>query len=86
MSDIEIWQLTELGSRAARNPSNPTEPAYKIISFLDFMGTATTAQIVDHVSGFFPDVDPGEISMDVRKLARIGIVERANKRVDTSIA
>ena len=50
------------------------------------MGTATTAQIVDHVSGFFPDVDPGEISMDVRKLARLGIVERANKRVDTSIA
>ena len=75
MGDIRIYQLTELGSRAARGTSNPNEPAYKIISFLDFMGTATTEQIADHVMGFFPDVNAGEISVELHRLQRIGVVE-----------
>ena len=80
MTDIEIWQLTELGTRAARNPSNPDDPTYKIIGYLDFMGTATTGQIVDHVMGFFPEMDYGEVKREINKLARIGVVENATKK------
>ena len=78
--DIRIYQLTELGSRAARGTSNPNEPAYKIISFLDFMGTATTEQIVDHVMGFFPEVSSSDVNRELHRLQTIGVVEEITRK------
>jgi hypothetical protein len=77
--DIRIWQLTQLGTRAARNPSNPNDPIYKIISFLDFMGSATTEQISDHVLSAFPDLNYGDVSIALHKLARMGLVEDVSR-------
>lgn len=86
MTDIQIWQLTDLGTRAARNPSNPDDPTYKIIGYLDFMGTATTGQIVDHVMGFFPELSYGDVSVELHKLARIGVIENATKKAMSQTA
>lgn len=79
--ELRIWQLTELGTRAARNQFNPNEPTYKIMSFLDFMGTATTQQIADHVLSFFPELSYGDISVEIHRLARLGLVTEATRRV-----
>lgn len=66
--EIRIWQLTDLGTRAARNPHNSNEPIYKIIAFLDQMGTGTTAQIAEY-SG----LDYGDVSVALHKLQRLGL-------------
>jgi hypothetical protein len=73
---IEIWQLPDIGTRTARNPFNPNDPSYKIIAFLDFMGTATTEQIIGHVLGYFPDLGVGDVSMEIHRLARIGLIQK----------
>ena len=75
--EIRIWQLTELGSRAARNPSNPSEPAYRIIAFLDQMGTGTIAQIAEY-SG----LDYGDVSVLLHKLARLGLAREVTGVAD----
>jgi DNA-binding MarR family transcriptional regulator len=72
--EISIWQLTELGTRAARNPHNPDEPAYRIIAFLDQMGTGTTAQIAE-----YRGLDYGDVSVTLHRLARLGLAREITR-------
>ena len=44
---MKVWELTPAGTRLARTAGNPDTDRWRIVHYLDFVGRATTEQVVE---------------------------------------
>ena len=67
---LHIYSLTENGKRLARSTSAPDNPTYRVIFWIDKVGSATPEGIAEHAR-----VGKGELGTILRRLRFSGVIK-----------
>lgn len=60
-----VYILTPMGKRATRNIRNPDTPAFRVLYFLDKMGSGTKEQIASYTG-----LSEGQVAVAIGKLKK----------------